>query len=147
MCCASSTTLCKVGFFLSCCRRLEKTQCGGQNAESPFFVVAVLCWQQARDYDDDEYIAGVKGGRPGDQRGRIGGAAAAGGGPGGGLVRSGSEMSLPPGGDQRLPKRIKGQLNAKPGDAARMDPNARCVVNQSLLMCHTPTQSSGSGWV
>lgn len=79
--------------------------------------------QQAREYEDDDYIAGVKGGRPGDQRARVGGAGGA-----GGLVRSGSEMSLPPGGDQRLNKRLKSQLGGKPSDAARMDASGRCVV-------------------
>jgi hypothetical protein len=88
-------------------------------------VPAVLCLQ-ARDYDDDDYIAGVKGNRPGDQRARVGGPGGAGG-PGGGLVRSGSEMSLPAGGDQRLNKRLKSQLASKPSDAGRMDMHGRCV--------------------
>lgn len=74
---------------------------------------------QARDYEDDDYIAGVKGGRPGDPRARAGGAA-------GGLVRSGSEMSLPAG-DQRMNKRVKSQLASKPSDTGRMDMHGRWV--------------------
>lgn len=90
-------------------------------------VAWTLCLLQARDYDDDDYIAGVKANRPTDQRARVGGAsaAAAAGGAGGGLVRSGSEMSLPAGGDQRLNKRLKGQMAGKPSDAARMDAGGR----------------------
>lgn len=86
-------------------------------------IILTLCLQQ-RDYDDDDYIAGVKGSRPADPRARVGGAA-----PGapGGLVRSGSEMSLPAGGDQRLNKRMKSQLASKPSDAGRMDMHGRCV--------------------
>lgn len=80
------------------------------------------CPAQARDYEDDDYIAGVKGGRPGDPRARVGGA----GGAAGGLVRSGSEMSLPAG-DQRMNKRVKSQLASKPSDAGRMDMHGRYV--------------------
>jgi hypothetical protein len=98
---------------------------------------------QARDYDDDDYIAGAKANRPGDQRGRLGGAAAAAGGPGG-LVRSGSEMSLPVGGDQRLNKRMKSQLASKPSDAGRMDMHGRWVgtANWAWAACWDDTRWS-----
>lgn len=97
-----------------------------KKATTTNFVHVLGPYPQARDYDDDDYIAGVKANRPGDQRGRVGGAAAAAGGPGG-LVRSGSELSLPVGGDQRLNKRMKSQLASKPSDAGRMDMHGRWV--------------------
>lgn len=42
-------------------------------------------------------------------------------------MRSGSEMSLPVGGDQRLNKRMKSQLASKPSDAGRIDMHGRWV--------------------
>jgi hypothetical protein len=58
--------------------------------------------QQAREYDDDDYVAGNKGNRALDPRARLAAGAA------GGMARSGSDMSLQPGGDPRMHKRLKG---------------------------------------
>lgn len=96
-----------------------------------FLLSCFLLPSQAREYEDEDYIAGVKGGRPGDPRARIGGAGGAAG--PGGLQRSGSEMSLPAGGDARLNKRLKSQLGSKPSDAGRMDMHGRWVLCQQAL--------------
>jgi hypothetical protein len=43
-------------------------------------------------------------------------------------------MSLPAGGDQRLNKRLKSQLAAKPSEAGRMDMHGRCVRSDRLKL-------------
>jgi hypothetical protein len=80
-------------------------------------------------------VAGQKLGRAMDPRARM----VAG---GGGLVRSGSEMSLQPG-DPRMHKRLKGQLSGKPSG---VDASGRCGVVVVVVGCSAGPCAAACAW-
>lgn len=87
------------------------------------FLCCVVALQN-RDYDDEDYVAGVKSGRVQDKRTGMGGMGpmpAGTGLPGAGIARSSSDMSLAAqaAADPRMNKRLKNQMGGKPGEAAQ----------------------------